>query len=336
MKKFDGLLKIVLLVVFGSCCLWAGPNNRHFKNAAGKYGLIDDNFRVILPAEYLYAGELSEGAINVKLASNEWALIDENRKELCRVKALRLGKVINGWARVETEDYGYFYINKKGKTVGSDFDCASIFVDGKAFVTKKGENGYFIDTNGNNVSGQLPYTYASYAENGLWEVSVGSNNGIINSNYEEIVPPRKGDIYYAGEGYFVTMDPEDTTECFFLDSNGKKLSSVRFKSSSQVYDGIAFLKMPDRKGEYIYDLRKDKLTGPLENFERMNKMSKNVVSISKIDGKWKYILVHRKNEQICPLCFDEFNDEQNNIMWFEKDGKSYYVNSKGMYWSPDK
>ena len=119
MKKIDGLLKIVLMVVFGSCCLWAGPNNRHFKNAAGKYGLIDDNFRVILPAEYLYAGELSEGAINVKLASNEWALIDENRKELCRVKALRLGKVINGWARVETEDYGYI-LRSKGMVPAED------------------------------------------------------------------------------------------------------------------------------------------------------------------------------------------------------------------------
>ena len=336
MKKIDGLLKIVLMVVFGSCVLWAQPNNRRFKNAAGKYGVIDDNFQIILPAKYFGTEELSEGIINIQTARDEWALIDQNGKEFCKVKAFLLDKVIDGWARVAVNSNCFHFINIAGKTIYENACYCSEFSDGKAYVSLDDKIGFFINKNGEKISRDLPYRRAYHGGNGSWIVCSGVNSGIINSNYEEIVPPRKGDIYYAGEGYFVTMDPEDTTECFFLDSNGKKLSSVRFKSSSQVYDGIAFLKMPDRKGEYIYDLKKDKLTGPLENFERMNKMSKNVVSISKIDGKWKYILVNRKNEQICPLCFDEFNDEQNNIMWFEKDGKSYYVNSKGMYWSPDK
>ncbi len=334
MKRIDGLLKVWLMVVMGTVCLWGETHNRRFINSSWQYGIIDDDFNVIITPKYKFAGNYSEGAVNVELSQGEWALIDKNENVLCKVKAKRLSSLHNGWAIADTESNERFYINKKGKVMGN-YGFASEFDEGKAYVRPENSRGYFINSKGEKISEDLPYRSAVYAENGLWLVYC-NGEGVINSNYQEIVPCARPAIDIAGEGYFVSMLPEDLSRCCFLDSKGKRVGSVTFKHSSKVYNGIAFIKKPESSDAYIYDLKNDKLTGPLQNCERMNKESKNIVLIKKIEDKWKYVVVNRNNEQICPVYFDEFMDESDEMLWMQKDGKNFIVNSKGMYWSPAK
>ena len=39
--------------------------------------------------------------------------------------------------------------------------------------------------------------------------------------------------------------------------------------------------------------------------------------------------------QIVDMEFDMYCDERNGIFYLKKDGKNYYVNQKGVCWSPE-
>ena len=52
-------------------------------------------------------------------------------------------------------------------------------------------------------------------------------------------------------------------------------------------------------------------------------------------GKWVSVIEDVHGNQIVDMEFDMYCDERNGIFYLKKDGKNYYVNQKGVCWSPE-
>src|SRR5215467_10217971 len=75
------LRHIFILAVFFCAVVVASAQNRHFGQPflvtmGGKYGFMDANCRMVIPAQYSEAMEFSEGLAAVKI-DEKWGYIDE-------------------------------------------------------------------------------------------------------------------------------------------------------------------------------------------------------------------------------------------------------------------
>ena len=95
----------------------------------------------------------------------------------------------------------YNYINKYNKRLNDKkySDCFP-FINGKAWVKERGDY-YLIDKEGKK-SGSLHFQSVELDEKGNFIVENFGSKGIVNSNYELVVPPRHLRIHRVGNNYF--------------------------------------------------------------------------------------------------------------------------------------
>lgn len=101
----------------------------------------------------------------------------------------------------------YNYINTSNKRLNDKkySDCFP-FLNGKAWVKERSDY-YLIDKSGKK-SGGLHFQSVELDENGLFIVDNFGSKGIVNSNYELVVPPRHFRIHRVGNKYYDNFTPD--------------------------------------------------------------------------------------------------------------------------------
>jgi hypothetical protein len=164
-----------------------------------RWGYIDPNGRIAIPARFLMAGSFSE--------------------ELAAVKVSALFGLTTRWG----------YIDRTGATVIQPaFDFAYPFAEGLARVNMGGRIGSsggvqggrwgFIDKNGKYVI-KPRFEYVSWFAENLAVVRVGSQWGYIDGTGKMAIPPQFDEAYNFFKGLARVRIGE---EWFYVDANGKK------------------------------------------------------------------------------------------------------------------
>ncbi len=159
------------------------PDDYHVAVRKGKFGFINKNNKIVIPAKFDYAYDFKNGLAKVQV-NGKWTYI--NRK----------GEPITGWfdkvydfkdgiAIVQNGDK-YAIIDTTGKVLSNWYDKIYDFHDGLAKV-KIGNKYSFITKSGK----QLPLTFddASDFSEGLAKVKVGNKWGFINKNGTFVAKP---------------------------------------------------------------------------------------------------------------------------------------------------
>ena len=333
-----------LIVGFLTLPFFAEVTNRGYINSVGMWGVIDSDFNEIVPANYLYAGEFSEGAANVKVSDGLWALVSTSDKLLASIKAERLFALHDGWALVQLPDGDYNYISIDGKMMGKGFSYANSFSEGKAVVKSKKDNRFcYIDAKGKPLFGKLPLEAAfpfkdGYAIVGQATASGRVKFGLLNSRGKFAVNCIYTDISYLGEKVWATSTAEDASVLFLIDEKGSRLGSIEFEFSSAVSGGKVFLQMKDQPElNYVYDIKTGVLSEKQIEWELESR--KGPLYAGRNSKKYgnKVFVIDNEGKIVDNLSFKRYANEVNKILCFINgiDNIHCYVNAKGEIFIPD-
>lgn len=191
----------------------------HFKlETHNRIGFADRNGKVVIPLQYLDAGEISEGLVWVEKEDALVGFVDTNGKKVIDFKLDYCGDFSEGlasatrYAQQEGEEDCYGWINKKGN-----------------FVIKMD-----LDDSGDFKEGLAP-------------VCINNKYSYINTKGELICQP-----IYASAGNFVQglscVQMEDNGKYGYADKTGKLVIPCNIKDSSEYMEG-------EELDEYIVGLK---------------------------------------------------------------------------------
>ena len=134
-----------------------------YKSSDGKYGYIDENFNIIIPAIYDLATEFCNGVAHVGDRDlNTYACIDETGKILYKEPSYGAlnNSFVEGLAVVEDEEtYLKGFIDKTGKRViPCKYTEIGFFSEGVSYVKEINGDSYYIDATGKKVI-EIPNVY---------------------------------------------------------------------------------------------------------------------------------------------------------------------------------
>ena len=341
MKKIC-FLGVVLL--FASLSVFAETTTRGYINSVGMWGVIDSDFNEIIPPNYLYAGEFSEGAANVKVSDGNWALVSAEDKLLVSVQAERLFALHDGWALVQLTDGDYNYINIEGKMLSKGFAYANSFSEGKAVVKNKKDNRFcYIDAKGRQLFGKLPLEAAfpfkdGFAIIGQMAPDGSVKYGLLNAKGKLAVNCVYSDISYLGEKIWAASTAEDEFAFFLINENGSRLGDIKFEVATAVNGGKVFVQLKDKPDlNYVYDIAADKLSEKPIEWELDSRKGPLYAGTNYKKYGNKCFVIDNEGKIVQNLSFKRFASEVNRILCFINgtDNVHVYVNEKGESFIPD-
>ena len=232
----------------------------------GKVGMYDENWKVVIPADYKSLGVCTEdGLISFSEDGKEYGYLDKDGKVVIQEQFYNAENFAGGIAVVAEEKDGNFrygVIDKKGNFL-IDYQKKWLSNMGEGRVCFYNDNTSkfgMMDKNGNElVSAKyddiLPFTC------GLALVEKNGKGGYINTKGEEVIPCR---YYSAGYFYddvvFVQKSSDSRLEC--INKKGETLFSLKEGEFFYTHfiNGLALINNSDwtqwryinKKGETVY------------------------------------------------------------------------------------
>jgi bifunctional DNA-binding transcriptional regulator/antitoxin component of YhaV-PrlF toxin-antitoxin module len=223
----------------------------------GKFGYIDRNGKIVIPARYAKAWDFGEGLAAVSTDGKTYGAIDTNGKMTISPKFEFIYGFKNGLARIQSKDRSgikYGYIDRTGKIViPARYRSAEDFSEGLAAVSpidKKSDDYGYIDRTGKKVvrtetsstlsSSTLPDVEPRSLDkfsNGLSPRLVGDLLGYKNKA-EKLVIPARYEIPERGMGEYVSE-----LSIVFRGNNDRYAST-----SINFHGGLAAVILPERCG----------------------------------------------------------------------------------------
>ena len=231
-----------------------------------KWGVIDTNFKEVIPTIYDTIDSISEGLVLVSKNGIIKYLDLNNEVKIELPKTIKRAYAFkNGIARIENYDYKTAYMDLNGKLVtdfiyiaGSDFNerFASVTTkEGSTIVHRSGKELFPI-TNDFNINNSL--------SNGNFEASLAyKKNALINHLGALITKKTYTHMYYESEGLIRVQD--ENNNYGFIDINGNEIIPTKLDYADDFSEGLSVVRdsktmkygYMDRYGilviPYIYD-----------------------------------------------------------------------------------
>lgn len=314
---------------------------RSFMTANKKFGIIDEDLNVIIPAKYNNAGEWTGKYANVKIEENIWALIDKDCNEIIRFTCKRLEPYINNWCLKEELDGKFSLVNENNDYLVMNAVHATGFSEGLASVTTDYNHGLqYIDSKGNVII-KLDEEIGQKFKDGIAIISNRFGKmGAIDRNGKEILPVDYNLLYYVGEGYFICKNPENNIFYKIINSKGQTICTEEIRHTSNVYNGKIYINVPGIMVHKTkcYNINERKLYP--KTYEIDNIAERYLATIGKgSDGKFYYTMCDSNFNALCNESFYFFCDEYNDIFSFHLSEKNLnevvYINKKGKTFYPN-
>ncbi|NMA94130.1 MAG: hypothetical protein GX975_05655 [Clostridiales bacterium] len=208
-----------------------------------KYGFINKAGKEVVPCIYDAAGSFSDGLALVQ-KNGLYGYIDTSGKEVIPCKYGNAFPFSDGLAAVTKDPWGYGewgYIDKSGREViPFKYEKAYPFFDGMAQVENGDTYGYFIDTSGNQKFSYLYNSYfvEDYFYEGLVLVQKDNKFGFINKNGELAIPF----IYDFAKSFSDGMALVEKNGKFgYIDTSGKEVIPCIYDDVSMFSEGLAIV-----------------------------------------------------------------------------------------------
>ena len=256
----------------------------------GLYGYIDHSGRIVIPPQYLWAGDFSDGMATVYLCGRNVSIDRQGN-----VWPLRLGPA--DALAPESSDGKAGFLDATGRwVIPPRYQDALPFSDGLAAVQVGGKWG-FIDPSGKEVLAPR-YDAAFYFNQGVAFVQSGDDRfqlidkagqvlarglDMMNPPSEGLIAVSKGDKWgYLGlDGKFVIPPQFESVDSFseglatvrrgdkygYIDRSGQVAVSFQFDRADQFLQGLAPVRLGDRSGfidksgQFVFELDFEYATG---------------------------------------------------------------------------
>ena len=125
-----------------------------YKSSDGKYGYIDENFNIIIPAIYNFAAEFCDDVAEVDIDLKTYACIDKTGKILYEAPSHGRLHFFTEGLSIEEDEKKYLkgFVDKTGKRViPCKYTKTGVFSEGVSYVKEKNGDSYYIDKVGKKV-----------------------------------------------------------------------------------------------------------------------------------------------------------------------------------------
>jgi WG containing repeat len=224
-----------------------------------KFGYIDRNGKIVIPAQFDRAEKFSEGLATVKIG-DKYGCIDSNGKIVIPPRFDYIYEFKNGLAEITLDRLDRGKIDKTGKIVTAPSspqptplsDDKPLQNEGNVLtlIEQGGKYGY-QDRNGKIViPTQFDFAADLFVEDIAW-ILVKDRIGYINKQGKTIVSPQFD--YFGGDGVGnfdgglarVCLEGK----CGYIDKTGKIVIPLKYNDAAQKFkDGLAWVKIGDRLG----------------------------------------------------------------------------------------
>lgn len=264
----------------------------------GKWGYMDVNGKMQIPAQFDYADEFNEGFAVVALKRLPCVIDEKANRVIDTGLYQNIGRVSEGLAAATDYQWKRFYLNTKGEvaiTLSAEVYEARPFFNGVAVVSKATDFheqkfghdiatfGYlfgFIDKSGKMLT-EFVYDDADDMRAGVARVRKGTKLGLVNPQGQEIVKPAYSDIGVFNEGKAVVGQ---NGIYGFINDKGEEIIKPQFQFAYAFNNGMAGVWLKDKYG-YIDE------TGTLKvaaQFDAVKPFSEGKAAVLK-EGKWGFI-----------------------------------------------
>lgn len=308
----------------------------------GLYGLINVKGEVVIPCEWDWlCGEFAEG-VSVAEKDGKYGFIDYNGNVVFDLNWDEAELFSDGLAKVKKNGkWGYIDRNTGRHAIACDWNYATSFVNGIAFVSSDENKSGYIDKAGNPIGGlkwQMDYEKI--------EVLVSCNlarvkddnfkYGCLNKFGELVIPCKwnkldsfvdgisrvKGDNnkygYIDTKGNIVIPCKFDFANNFF---EGKALTSLYYKQSleERMFYGYSpdtvWSRFVNKKGDYISD-----------GYQSAYDFSEGFAAVKK-NGKWGFI--NSSGILICACKWEEVRSFKEGMAGVKAKGQWGFINRNG-------
>lgn len=279
----------------------------------GKWGIIDTKGNFIIQPRYNYLGYLNEGLVPV-LINGKWGCINKKNEIVIKPRFDCVwGCITEGVLPAKLDGKFGFYDKKGDLLIKRQFCQADGFSDGFAAVAPSSDKKFgYIDKTGKIVI-KPQFKYASSFVKGLAPVEKSDKTGFINKSGKFVVEPTFDIALPFNDGYSLVVINE---KIGFIDTNGQYLVKPKFDNATIFSNGCAFVKL-DKKW---YKLDKNGKMRPHEVFadilknipaSRIERMTDSDVKIYALMGKVE------AQRQLASVYLNK-GDYKRSTYWYEK------------------
>jgi hypothetical protein len=226
----------------------------------GKFGYIDRNGNIVIPARFEDARDFSEGLATVQIG-DKYGCIDSSGKVVIPPKFDFIYEFKNGLSYILIDGMSNGKIDKTGKIVtapsspmptplGDDNRDPNLDRDVLTRIERDGKYGYEDGSRKIVIPAQFDFAADRFVEDMAW-VQVTGQIGYINNKGKAIVSPQFDYPGGSGVGNFdgglakVCLQ----SKCGYIDKTGKIVIPLKFNDAAQKFkDGLAWVKIGDRLG----------------------------------------------------------------------------------------
>lgn len=295
------------------------------------YGAIDKTGKLAITDTFSFLGNCRDGLLNFK-QNNKYGYLDKQGKVVIPAMYQNAATFANGLAPVQLAEYGkYGYINTTNKMV---IEPKYVFADGfyEGYATVYAERKFYnmsggnantnkiglIDTWGNEVIQPVYESVSLKKRGGLFVVSKDGKEGLVDSTGKILLPADNKDI---GEFYDGIAKVEKTSGMYgVINTKGKFLLPADYTEISFLYSNEGFYARKD--GKYAVYNKDMKVIIPADTAKRVlvNKKSiafvfSDFVKVYDTNGKLKKTIA-QENVDIYGTSFFS-NDDSVRVPYFK-------------------
>ncbi|MCB9231561.1 MAG: WG repeat-containing protein [Bacteroidia bacterium] len=299
---------------------------KHFRVLrGGDWGIVDYSGKELVPCEYLWIEQLSEGLAWIRKDSL-FGFIDLDGNWLVPLKYAFAGDFSEGIALIKRGNL-YGYINRKGEEIISPrFEDAEGFREGLALVKQGGKFGY-IDKQGKYLF-TPQFQEANLFKSGLAAVEKEGKAGIIARDGSWQIKPIYQSAVAMGENW-ILLSSEEGERLF--DVKNKSLSETAYDQVEEV-ERIGFLV---RKGGKSGLLHSDGKIWIEPQFAELIQAGDQVMK-ARSGQKWKLINLQTNSYRVSDQSFDEIGEEFENLIRIRSGSKFGFTDTHGQLIIPAK
>lgn len=211
-----------------------------------KFGFINKQGKLVIPAIYNRAHEFSEGLAAIE-ENNNWGYIDPTGKKVIEPQYITARDFSQGLAAVRKDMYGG-YLDKKGVfAIEPKYGRLDTFEENGTAIVSYGKLSEVIDRKGKTLIGPKYKTIGLVSKDLYW-IETNNKFGIANISGQIVVEPQYDSIGVMNEGLIPFKHSE---RWGYLNSDGKIVIEAKYLFAGTFANGVAFVKQADGKNTLI-------------------------------------------------------------------------------------
>ncbi len=195
------------------------------------------------PQSRPFPEKYSEGLSPVS-SDGKWGYIDFQRRLVVPFEFLYAGQFMNGIARVRLGDK-FFFINKTGNRITPEFEGAFDFHEGLAAIQVANKVGYIRPDGSLAISADHGSASGVDFSEGLAAVRVKGKVGFMDRSGNIVIEPKYDDVYPFSDGLAAVELHE---QWGYVDHEGKLVVPIRFHIAHMFSEQVASVNVDEKWG----------------------------------------------------------------------------------------